>query len=183
AIGLVHTKETRVRDGTRHGEGLLAQVGVGLRFIARHPILRLLTGATTFASLALAAYQALVIVFLARTVGLSSALIGALLAAGSAGGIVGAAVTTSLSKRIGTARALWLSTIIAFPFGLLIPLTQPGWGLAAYVIGAGVLSAGITSFNVTARTFDAKPSVHHTSSGESWQQAASSSLGPWPPAA
>jgi len=42
---------------------------------------------------------------------------------------------------------------VAVPFGLLVPLTRPGTGLALFAIGNLFLSAGIVAGNVIASAF------------------------------
>jgi len=76
--------------------------------------------------------------------------VGLLLAAGSLGSVIGALTARALGRRLGTARALWLVSTLTAPFGLLIPLTGPGWRQLVFVAGTAVPMAGILVYNVTA---------------------------------
>jgi hypothetical protein len=99
-------------------------------------------------NLVLTGYQAILVVFLVRTVGVGAGTAGLLLAGGSVGGVVGALVARRVAARIGTARlALW-SKVGLTPFGLLIPLTHRGGGLSLFVVGTMVIIAGIVAGNV-----------------------------------
>ena len=129
-------------------DGLRAQLAEGFRFIWDRPVLRALAAFFALVSLVFAAQQALVVVFLARSVGLAPAVIGTLLASGAIGGLLGALATPAVGRVIGNGRTLLAATVVAFPFGLLIPLTEPGVGLAFYVIGAGVVAAGVAVVNI-----------------------------------
>jgi predicted MFS family arabinose efflux permease len=105
------------------------------------------------ANLVLTAYDAIVVVFLVRVVGLSSALAGLLLAAGSVGGVLGALAAPALARRFGSARALLGAKVGAMPMALLIPLAAPGWRLGLFVLGALALVGGIVAGNVISAGF------------------------------
>lgn len=132
---------------------LLAEIADGMRFVARDRLLRILMIFGGAANLVLTGYGAIVVVFLVRDLGLSSAVAGGLIAAGSVGGVVGALFAPALARRIGTARALLLCKVGATPFGFLIPLTAPGWRCGFFVVGAMGMVAGIVAGNVISGGF------------------------------
>ena len=78
---------------------------------------------------------------------------GGLAAATSLGGVIGAASATALARRFGSARSLLVAEAGAAPFGLLIPLTAPGAGLALTVAGGFVVGAGVAVGNVLKGSF------------------------------
>lgn len=133
--------------------GLGRQIREGMQVILQHSVLRALAGFLAVAALGLSSYFALVMVFLSRAVGLPAGLIGVVVALGSLGGILGAVTANPLCRRLGSARWLWASTAVTFPLGLLIPLTHAGWMLGGFVVGAAMISAGITSYNIIAVSF------------------------------
>lgn len=153
ALSLVRIRSHEPSPEAREQVGVRAQLRAGFQFLWSRPIAGVFVVSFAFAALVMTAHQALLVVFLVRTVGLPPAAIGTLLAAGGVGGFLGAVVTPVLTRRAGTARTLCLGVAFTFPFGLLIPLTRPGPGLVAYVVGAGVLAAGITSANIIAFSF------------------------------
>ena len=73
---------------------------------------------------------------------------GALIAATSLGGLVGAMVARPMAARFGSARAVLLGKAVLAPVGLLIPLADRGIGLALFVLGSVVIVAGIVAGNV-----------------------------------
>jgi len=93
------------------------------------------------------------LLFLARSVGLAPRVIGTLLALAAIGGFIGALITPVVGRRIGTGRTFCVAAGATFPFGLLIPLTTRGTGVIWYVLGAGVVAAGIAATNITAFSF------------------------------
>jgi predicted MFS family arabinose efflux permease len=130
-----------------------AETWQGVRFVARDPYLRPLTIYAAVANLAYTGNLALVVVFLVRVVGLSSAAVGLLLATGGIGGLVGALIAPRLSRAFGTARALVLTCLVTGLAGLLIPLTARGPRIACYMIGSALIAAGIVVSNVIAGSF------------------------------
>ncbi|MER5266936.1 MFS transporter [Actinosynnema sp. NPDC002837] len=129
------------------------EIAEGLRFVWRQPIIRAIARSSGVFNLSFAGYQALIIVFLVREVGLSTASTGLLLAAGSVGGTIGALLIGPLSRKLGDARLIWAFPLVTMPAILLVPLTTPGWGLAFFVIGAFVPAVGGVAFNVSVASF------------------------------
>lgn len=110
---------------TRRTGGVRTETWPGICFVARDPYLRPLTIYAAIANLAYTGNLALVVIFLVRVVGLSSAAAGLLMATGGIGGL----------------------------FGLLIPLTERGPRLACYLIGSALIAGGLVVANVIAASF------------------------------
>ncbi|WP_248959408.1 MFS transporter [Sphaerisporangium perillae] len=137
----------------RHASTLRREIGEGLRFVARDPYLRVLTVFGAASNLGLMGYQAILVVFLVRDVGVSAGTVGGLIAAMSLGGVAGAAGATYLSRRFGSARAMLGCEMLGAPFGLLIPLASPGPGLAFAVAGGLFVVAGVVAGNIIKASF------------------------------
>jgi predicted MFS family arabinose efflux permease len=149
-LGIRHTRKAIKREQRR---GLLQDIREGVRIVAHDALLRVLTLNATLANLAGSAGEVLVIVFLVRTVGVTSGTAGLLLALWGVGGLVGALVARRVAALLGTARTLVATAVLTAPFGLLVPLTMPGPGLALFAIGAIVPLVGITVYNTVAGAF------------------------------
>jgi predicted MFS family arabinose efflux permease len=102
----------------------------GLRFAWRDPYLRAMTAFSSFGNLAITGVDALLVVFLVRTIGLSSAAAGLVMASLGVGGVLGALVARPLGRRFGTARALIFAVPAGSCFALLLPLADKGPRLA-----------------------------------------------------
>jgi len=150
-LSRIRTKETAPQPSTT--VGVRAQLGEGFRFVRGQPALRMLVVFFVLVSVVFAGQQALLLLFLARSVGLAPRVIGALLAFAAVGGFIGALITPVVGRRIGTGRTFCVAAGMTFPFGLLIPLTTRGAGVIWYVLGAGVVAAGIAATNITAFSF------------------------------
>jgi MFS family permease len=96
----------------------------------------------------LTGYQAILLVFLVRSVAIAPGTAGVLLALASVGGVVGAAFARRIARVFGSARGWLICKLGLAPFGLLIPLTTSGAGLALFVLGSMVMIGGIVAGNV-----------------------------------
>lgn len=84
--------------------GMRAQLAEGFRFVRGQPALRMLVVFFVLVSIVFAGQQALLLLFLARSVGLAPRVIGTLLALAAIGGFIGALITPVVGRRIGTGR-------------------------------------------------------------------------------
>lgn len=125
----------------------------GMALVSRDPYLRPLTLFGGLANFALDAFAALVVVFLARVVGLAAGLTGLLTALPGLGGLLAAFVARPVIAKTGSARGLLLATVGALPFALLIPLAGQGPRLVFYAAGVLVSGAGVTMGNIILTTF------------------------------
>lgn len=132
---------------------LRREIAEGIRFVARDRVLRNLALHGSVSNLALTGYQALLVVFLIRQVGLSAGAVGLLLTLTALGGLVGAALSQPLIRRLGDARTLVLCKAGAGPCALVVPLTESGWRLGVFAVGSTLVVLGITAGNVVSGSF------------------------------
>jgi MFS family permease len=151
ALLLIRTPEPRsaVEDRPR----LRAAIAEGARFVRHDPLLRTMTIAPAVSNFFVTGFSAIVVLFLVRSVHLAPSSVGLLLGLVSLGSVVGALVARPVSRRIGTARAMWLSSAVTSPLGLLIAATTNGPGLIFFVVGNVALLVGILIYNVTITAF------------------------------
>jgi predicted MFS family arabinose efflux permease len=93
------------------------------------------------------------ILLLTRDLRLPPGVVGVLMAAGGAGGVLGAITAGRIATRIGQARTIWLSMLAMFPAGLLPPLTEPGWRLALFPVGYLAIGFSAVVYNVSQVSF------------------------------
>ena len=125
----------------------------GLRFLWHDPYLRVMAAFSALANLALTGVDALVIVFLVRTIGLSATATGLVVASFGIGGVTGAFLARPLARRFGTARALLVANIGGLSFSLLLPLAHAGPSLAFAVISNVLASCGVVAANIIGASF------------------------------
>lgn len=126
----------------RSGDPAAGGVLAGLRFAWRDPYLRAMTAFSSLGNLALTGVDALLVVFLVRTVELSAGVAGVVMASLGVGGVLGALVARRLGRRFGTARGLLIAVPGGLCLALLLPLADAGPRLAfaavALVCAGGV---------------------------------------------
>jgi predicted MFS family arabinose efflux permease len=111
----------------------------GLQVSWREPVLRTLVLRTATASLFLGFGGSLYILFAIRELGLSAALLSAIIAVGGAGGLFGALVAERLARRYGLGPTLIGAAIVAGIASLLPPLARGPAPVCAAVLSAAQL--------------------------------------------
>lgn len=126
-----------------------AEIAEGLGVVFRSRVLRATAVASALSNFSFAMASAVNMVFLSRTLGLSPALIGVVIAAGSVTVMVGAAFTTRLSRAVGEVRIVWLSLAVTAPLSLLGAFAQPGWWTLLIVAGIAAGEFGQIVYAIT----------------------------------
>ncbi|MCB5908815.1 MFS transporter [Streptomyces pinistramenti] len=156
-VSFVCVARIRHREAAPSGPGprepLAEGVRAGVLLVARDPYLRSLTLFGACSNLVLGGFQALLVLFLVREVGLSSGAVGVLVGIGGAGGVLGALLVRRVAAGIGTARALLLFELGVPVLAPLMALARDGAGLAFFVIGYGAVSLGVVAGNIVKAGF------------------------------
>ena len=132
---------------------LRSDIADGVRWLAGSSLLRSLTLHGAAGNLALTGYGAIIVVFLIRDLGVSTAVVGVLLAAPGLGGVLAASLTPWLVRRFGAARTMIRSKVGAGFASLLIPMTTPELGLVIFVLGSALVAVFVVVGNVVSATF------------------------------
>ncbi|MCG8918021.1 MFS transporter [Actinokineospora sp. PR83] len=150
-LSRIRLEETVVR---RPGKpDLRAEVVEGLRFVLGNRLLVAIVGCTGTSNFFNGVVTAVHLLFLTQVVGLSAGAVGVVVGLESAGGLLGALIAGRVGRRIGGARAIWLSLVVTMPFSLLIPLAAPGWPLVVAVAGYVVVNVGVLVYNISQVSF------------------------------
>lgn len=132
---------------------LLRDINEGLGFVFRHRLLRAITMTTGIANFFSSIAFAVMIVFLARTLGLHASLIGILFMFGSVGGLIGVAVTTPLGKAIGQGRLLWISTLVSGLTLFVAPFIHANWTVWLFAAAFLIMDVCVVVYNITQVSF------------------------------
>ncbi len=146
----IETPDARPRSGERR---LLHEIAEGLRLVRGDRVLRAISVHGAVSSFFQSVHLAIVIVFLARDVGLSPWAIGLLGTSTLTGALLAGLTARRIGHRIGGARALWGAAVL---YGLayqLYPFTGRGWALACYVVAGFFASFGVIVLNVFGMSF------------------------------
>ncbi|KDN16626.1 MFS transporter [Amycolatopsis rifamycinica] len=146
----IETPDTRPAPRERR---LLREIGEGLRLVRGDRVLLAISAHGAVSSFFQSAHLAIVIVFLARDLGLSPWVIGVLGTASLTGAVTGGFTARWLGERIGQARALWGAAVL---FGLayqLYPFTGRGWALTCFVLAGFFTSYSVIVLSVFGVSF------------------------------
>lgn len=126
-----------------------ARIREGVAFVVRNRALRWLAVASALTNVSFAIASAVNMIYLSRVLDLSAAGIGLVIAAGSAVAMAGAAVTPWLSRRLGSARIVWLSLAVPVPLTVLVLFARPGALVLLLVVGIAAGEFGQMVYAIT----------------------------------
>ncbi|HEV7743331.1 MAG TPA: MFS transporter [Pseudolysinimonas sp.] len=153
AVSAVSLRAIRAReepvDPAAHAGPLWHRILEGVRFVVRDRALRATALASAAGNLSFAIASAVTIVFLVRDLGQPAWVVGLLLTVSSVAVPIGAALTPTLARRLGSVRIIWLSVAVTGPLSLLVVLATPGWGLAFAVAGMAAGEFGQIIYAIT----------------------------------
>ncbi|MGK5740673.1 MFS transporter [Micromonospora sp. URMC 103] len=150
---LLRTLPARRADAPAHTPPMSELIRQGWRFVAYHPVMGPGMWAATAVNFVCGAQLALYPLYLVRELHAPAGLVGVLLAVEGVGSLVGAALTPRITGRLGTARALVVSCLVAVGGAFLVPLGT-GWpAYAAFAVGNIVFACGVVVLSVTTRTY------------------------------
>jgi MFS family permease len=126
------------------------ELGEGLRWVLGNPYLRTISMSTATFNFFGSMMQAILAVYLVRSLGMSPFLIGVIFAIGNLGYLLGALTTNRISRRIGVGPAIVVGGMAGIA-QLLIPLApQDEHGAIPYLVASGlIVGFGVVLYNVT----------------------------------
>jgi MFS family permease len=150
-VRLIRKREARPeRVPDRH---LGREIMEGLRFVLGNRLLRSIAACTGSFNLFSSAVTAMTVVFLVRDLGLTPGQLGLYFSIGSIGGLLGVVLVGPVVRWLGQGPAIWISTAVTAPFGLLLPLAEPGWRVWLAAVGGAMIGIGVVVYNVTQVSF------------------------------
>ncbi|MQA32592.1 MFS transporter [Modestobacter roseus] len=132
---------------------LRAEIGEGLSFVVRQPLLRRIVACTGTSNLFSSITTTLLVLYALRELELSESTLGLVFSAGAVGGLVGAATAARFARRVGEGRAIPLAILVALPFTALTPLAAVGAPLVLLTLGQLGFSWSVVVYNVTQVSF------------------------------
>jgi predicted MFS family arabinose efflux permease len=140
-------EQSHERRSIRH------EIGEGLSFVLRHPILRAIAGTTSTANFFSGVQTAVEVVFLVRVLHQPPGVIGLLFGAGSVGGILGAFAASRVARSLGEVRATIFAAGFSGLAALLLPLTGNGARLSLFAVGFFLSSFAVLVYNINQVSF------------------------------
>lgn len=148
AFFLVRIKTVEPAPERHPDPHLRREIAEGLRFVFGNVTLRMIVACTGTSNFFHGIQNAVLVLFLLQTVGLSEGTAGLVLSAGGVGGVLGAAFAYRIGVLVGQARMIWLIPLLTWPFTLALPFVSDGWGLVLPMAGLAVNVFGIVVYNV-----------------------------------
>ena len=132
---------------------LLREIREGLHFVVRQQLLSRIAMCTGWSNLWSSVSLSMLLVLLARDLGIGPGTIGLLLTISGLGGLLGAATARRLAARLGQGRVIWMSIAFTAPFNLLLAQAELGWRLWLAAAGNTVFAVGVVVYNVNQVSF------------------------------
>ncbi|MFG1707974.1 MFS transporter [Nonomuraea sp. M3C6] len=149
-LGTIRKRETLSRERRAH---LGKEIAEGVRFVFGQRLLRRIAGCTATSNLFGAMAQPMIVLLLARELGLGAGAIGLLMAAGGLGGVIGALLNARLSRLVGQGPTMWLAIAVPAPLMFMLPWVEADWRLGLFALFEFVGGAGVVVYNVTQLSF------------------------------
>ncbi|MFJ2031376.1 MFS transporter [Streptosporangium sp. NPDC087985] len=147
---LIRTIKTPEAHTPAPPRGMWIEIREGLRGVAGHPTLRALCGCGVTINFFASAFIALFVIYSLNVLGLPGGLLGVLTAFAGVGGLLGAAITPRLARRLGENRLLVYSVLL-FPLDFVTAALASGPIWAKFLLmSVSTLITGmvIVSFSV-----------------------------------
>ncbi|MBT2554325.1 MFS transporter [Arthrobacter sp. ISL-5] len=158
ALFLARTRDSEERATPADRRPLGTEIKEGLAFVVRHPLISRIAACTAGMNFCGTLIFTLTPVLVLRDLGLGPQGVGLIMAAGAAGGLLGAVAATRLAARIGEGAVIPLCAVASSVFLVLVPaaavVDQPAVSLVFLVIsefGFGVLVYNIMQLTMRQR--------------------------------
>ena len=149
-----HTETPPPREGRRP---LRVEIGEGLRFVVRNPLLSRITACTSINCFFSGVLQALFVLYVLQVLGLGAETIGVVWALGAVGGLAGALLSTRIARSVGEGRTIPASALVCGLASLCTPLAAAVSGTvprtALLTAGTIVFWGCVVVYNVTQVSF------------------------------
>ncbi|WP_433275284.1 MFS transporter [Pseudonocardia xinjiangensis] len=148
-----HREERPPATGRR---ALHVEIGEGLAFVFRQPLLRRIVATTAVSNLFGGISNALLVLYAIRDLGVGEAGLGLALSVGAVGGLAGALLAEPLIALVGEGRSIALALLPGLPALALVPLAHghsPPAAIAMLAASTAVVGLGIVVYNVAQVSF------------------------------
>ncbi|MFI5494180.1 MFS transporter [Actinoplanes sp. NPDC051859] len=138
ALFLSGVKHREPRPERPENSRLFPEIGEGIKFVWRHPLLRPIVTAGALTNLFLTFAIVGAPLLLVRELELGAGSVGIFFTFGGLGVLLGVSTATKVCDRLGAGQSLWILGLIGIPFGFLVPMMDVGpwqWiGSAAWAV-------------------------------------------------
>lgn len=156
-------------EPARARSSLLAEARAGLRYVLSHRYLRPALACVTTVNFFTFLAQALLVLFASRTLGLPSGVLGLAFGVGAAGGLAGALLAPTLSRRYGVGRMIVVGAVLfPAPLAVLAAADGPQWATATMIaLVQAVSAAGVMQLDINLNAVQTAVTADHMRSRRS----------------
>jgi len=134
--------------GAVEGRSLRREIGEGLGFVLRRPVLRAVAASASLINLGSSMLMVLLTLYMVRTLGYSTTLVGVVFAVGGVGLVVGTLVTSRLIERLGYGRSIVGGVVLCGVGMAVLPVASPGTAFGFLAGGQFLFGFGVPLFNI-----------------------------------
>ncbi|MGI9253531.1 MAG: MFS transporter [Thermomicrobiales bacterium] len=142
-IGSIRSPEPAATTNAVSPRSIRAELSEGLGVVWRSPILRTLGLSTGVWNLFENARNAMLVLYLSRTLGASPAMIGLTYSAGAAGWLAGSLFSGPAARRFGLDRAIVIGALLVLPADVIVAVAGGTPAVAAFTVGVGFFLSGL----------------------------------------
>ncbi len=135
---------------------LHVEIGEGLSFVLRQPLLRRIVLTTSVSNLSGSVAMSLHVLFLVRDLGVDEAGLGLAFGVGALGGLAGAVLVEPVMRWVGEGRVIATVLLVCIPSSALVPLAagrSPGVAITMFAVSSALFGFGVILFNVAQVSF------------------------------
>jgi MFS family permease len=128
---------------------MLPELKEGVAYVVRHPHLKWIAMCTGSSNFFGQVAFSIGLLYMARTLHISSFWAGVVFAGFGVGSIAGALVTTRFQKAVGVGNAIWIPAVLFSLGGLAFPLAPQSFPIPVLIIGTLAFGVGGMAYNIT----------------------------------
>lgn len=149
AVLFIRRAEPPVEVSKTDRPTMRADVGEGLRYVLGHPVLRAIAGCTATSNYFSSMLDAVLIVYLVRSLHYSAGLIGLIFMFGNIGFLVAAATARRVERRLRLGRTIWVGILVGQIGGLAVAFSPTTHAFPWIVAGMTLFAGGGTIYNIS----------------------------------
>jgi MFS family permease len=128
---------------------MLPELKEGVAYVLTHPYLKWIAACTATSNFFGQVAFSIGLLYIGRTLHISSFWAGAIFAGFGVGSIVGALTTTRIQKAVGVGNAIWMPAVVFSLGGLAFPLAPKSFPIPVLVVGTLAFGFGGMAYNIT----------------------------------
>src|SRR6478672_11960522 len=128
---------------------MLPELKEGVAYVVRHPHLKWIAMCTGSSNFFGQVAFSIGLLYMARTLHISSFWAGVVFAGFGVGSIVGALLTTRFQKAVGVGNAIWIPAVLFSLGGLAFPLAPKSFPIPVLIVGTLAFGVGGMAYNIT----------------------------------